>query len=83
MQHFVRKSKFLNLGLKMSYLGIFRLKFEKIIVRFEINTLKVAKMQKLPFWVFLCYNFEKLLRDFTSAFSNLSKGKILGKNKNA
>ena len=46
---FLRKSNFkllnkqcLNLGPKMPYLGIFELRFEKTIVMFEINPLKLV-----------------------------------------
>ena len=41
IQKFCKKyQKYLNLGPKMPYLGIFELEFEKTIVIFEISTLE-------------------------------------------
>ena len=41
-----RKRKSWNLGWKMTCLGIFKLKFEKTIAIFDINTLKFVQMRK-------------------------------------
>ena len=40
MYRFVQNQKFLNLKLKLFYLGIFEPEYEKAIVTFEINTLE-------------------------------------------
>ena len=40
-----KKEKCLNLGPKMSYLGIFGLKFEENIIIFEISTLEFVEIQ--------------------------------------
>ena len=42
-----KKKKCLNLGPKMSYLGIFGLEFEKIIAIFEISTPEYLKNESL------------------------------------
>ena len=78
----------------MPYLRIFGLKFLKTIVIFEISTLKFVKLQnfpkkqkclnlgpKMPYWVFLGYNFKKLLSYLKSATSNLSNCKFREKTK--
>ena len=47
MHGLLQKLKSLNLGPKMSYLGIFRLKFEKkSYCIFEISNFELVKMQK-------------------------------------
>ena len=55
LQNFVKKQKFLNLGPKISYLGVFGLELkEKTIVIFEISTLgffliaKYCELMKMP-----------------------------------
>ena len=45
MQSFMLKKKKRNFRPKLSYLGIFGLKFEKGIVVFEISTLEFFKIQ--------------------------------------
>ena len=47
MQSFTLKRKNINLVSKMSYLGIFRLEFEKTIVTFEISTHEFIKTEFL------------------------------------
>ena len=42
---FMQKKTFLNLGLNIPYLGIFRLTFNKIVIMFEISTLEFVKIQ--------------------------------------
>ena len=41
------KRKTFNLGSKIPYLGIFRLKFEKIFVMFEISPFEFAKVKTI------------------------------------
>ena len=41
----MQKKTFLNLGLNIPYLGIFRLTFNKIVIMFEISTLEFVKIQ--------------------------------------
>ena len=45
LQNFTKKQKFLNLGPKMSDLGILGLEFENNIVIFEISTLEFVQLQ--------------------------------------
>ena len=40
MKSFIQTQKYLHLGQKLLYLGIFGLEFEKVIVIFEISTLE-------------------------------------------
>ena len=47
VQNFAQKQKCLNLGPKMPYLGIFGLELSKIIVIFEISTIKLVKKESL------------------------------------
>ena len=41
-----KKQKFLNLGLKVPYFGLFRQEFEKTIVTVEISTLEFVSIKK-------------------------------------
>ena len=67
----------------MSYLSIFKLKFEKVIVIFEISTLELFKMQKLLVrnkkksnlgpkvpYLGIFFKFQKLLSYLRSTLSN-------------
>ena len=47
LQRLIHKLKSLNLGSKMSYLGIFGLKFENNIFIFEISALEFVPLQSL------------------------------------
>ena len=47
LQRLMQKLKSLNLGSKMSYLGIFGLKFENNIFIFEISALEFVPLQSL------------------------------------
>ena len=45
MQSLMQKEKTINLGPKMSYLGIFGLYFRKTVIIFEVTTLHFVKIQ--------------------------------------
>ena len=105
LQNFAKKTKMPNFGAKNPYL-VFFIKnalfenfiakiFSKIIVIFQISTLKFVKLQtfmkkqnclnfrpKMSYSVFMKQNFEKLLLYLRSTPSNLSNCKVLQKSKN-
>ena len=47
MQTVLQREKKMNLGTKMPYLGILGMEFGKIIIMFEIGTLKFVYIQSL------------------------------------
>ena len=85
------KTKILKFGLERPFLSIFRLKFGKANVIFEINTLEFIQIpkigqnsdnsnnkkwnKKIPYLGILVCKFEKLLLRLQSTSSNLSKYK--------
>ena len=95
IQRFAQKKKNSNLRSKRSYLGIFRLKFEKTIFIFEISTLELILWKRFIYknkkslnlgpkilkQVFLDCNLEKLMMYLELAFSNSSKHKVSCKSK--
>ena len=95
-QSFVQKWKSLNLGLKISYLGVLDSNFKKLLSYMQstpskFRTCKVWYKKKNPeiwdqkclIWVFLGWNLKKLLSYLKSLHSSLSNCNVWCKNKNA
>ena len=78
----------------MSFLGLFKLTFDKTIVIFKINGREIIKIHefvqnekksnlgsKMYFLKFMSFHFQKLLSHLKSALPNYSKYKVACRNK--